>query len=284
VSDATARLTAALADRYVIERELGQGGITATAAKPKAREAAERAVQLDDSSAEAHTSLATFKLFYAYDWEGSEREFRRAIALNPNYAFAHDQFGMLLAFVGRPDESIVEGKRAIALDPLSPQVLIDATMPCLFRRDFAAARELARRAGELDPTFFFPVMLEGWINLEAGNYREAIPALRRASAMDAPPFVTAYLAFARGAAGDRAGAMAELEALRRMAGGRPVLPFNLALVYLGLGERARAIDYAWQALAANSQMLGWLGHDAIFDSLRTEPRFVAQLKRLRFVT
>jgi tetratricopeptide (TPR) repeat protein len=261
-----------------------EGFITATAAKPKAREAAERAVQLDDSSAEAHASLATFKLFYEYDWEASEREVRRAIALNPNYAFAHDQFGMLLAFVGRLDESIEEGKRAIALDPLSPQVLVDATMPFLFRRDFAAARELARRAGELDPAFFFPVMLEGWINLEAGNYREAIPALTRAGAMDAPPFVTAYLAFARGAAGDRVGAMAELEALRKMAGGRPVLPFNLALVYLGLGERARAIDYAWQALAANSQMLGWLGHDAIFDSLRKEPRFIALLKRLRFVT
>jgi tetratricopeptide (TPR) repeat protein len=102
--------------------------------------------------------------------------------------------------------------------------------------------------------------------------------------MDAPPFVTAYLAFARGAAGDRAGAMAELEALRKMAGGRPVLPFNLALVYLGLGERSRAIEYVWQALAANSQMPGWLGRDAIFDSLRQEPRFIALLKRLRFVT
>ena len=143
---------------------------------------------------------------------------------------------------------------------------------------------MARRAGELDPTFFFPVMMEGWIDLEAGNYRGAVPALTRASAMDAPPFVTAYLALARGAAGDRAGAMAELEALRKMAGGRPVLPFNLALVYLGLGERSRAIEYVWQALAANSQMLGWLGHDAIFDSLRQEPRFIALLKRLRFVT
>jgi TolB-like protein/tetratricopeptide (TPR) repeat protein len=261
-----------------------EGFITATAAKPKAREAAERAVQLDDNSAEAHASLATFRLFYEYDWAGSEREFRRAIALNPNYAFAHDQFGMLLAFVGRLDESIEEGKRAIALDPLSPQVLIDATMPFLFRRDFAAARGVARRAGELDPAFFFPVMMEGWIDLEAGRYRDAIPALTKASAMDAPPFVTAYLAFARGAAGDRAGAMAELEALRRIAGRRPVLPFNLALVYLGLGERTRAIAYLEQALAADSQMLAWLGHDSIFDALREEPRFIALLKRLRFVT
>jgi TolB-like protein/tRNA A-37 threonylcarbamoyl transferase component Bud32 len=261
-----------------------EGFITASAAKPKARVAAERAVELDDNSAEAHASLATFKLFYEYDWEGGEREYRRAIDLNPNYAFAHDQFGMLLAFVGRFDESIAEGARAIALDPLSPQVLVDATMPFIFKKDFAAARELARRAGELDPTFFFPVMSEGWIDLNAGSYRDAIPALAKATTMDAPPFVTAYLAFARGAAGDRTGALAELDALRRLAGDAPVLPFNLALVYLGLGERGRAIDYLERALAADSQMLGWLGYDAIFDSLREEPRFVALLKRLRFFT
>jgi eukaryotic-like serine/threonine-protein kinase len=260
-----------------------EGFITASAAKARARDAAERAVQLNDNSAEAHASLATFKLFYEYDWEGGEREFRRAIALNPNYAFAHDQFALLLAFVGRFDESIAEGRRAIALDPLSPQVLLDATMPFLFKKDFATARELVRRAGELDPTFFFPVMLQGWVELEAGNYRDAIPALTRASTMEAPPFVTAYLAFARGAAGDRAGALAELEALRRLAGRDPVLPFNLALVHLGLGERERAIDYLEQALAADSQMLGWLGYDAIFDSLREEPRFIALLRRLRFI-
>jgi serine/threonine protein kinase/tetratricopeptide (TPR) repeat protein len=258
-----------------------EGFISASAARPKARDAAERAVQLDDNSAEAHASLATFKLFYEYDWEGSEREFRRAIDLNPNYAFAHDQFGMLLAFVGRFAESLAEGKRAIALDPLSPQVLIDAAMSFIFQRDFANAREIARRAAELDPSFFFPVMLRGWVDLEAGDYRKAIPALTQATTMDAPPFVTAYLAFARGAAGDRAGAMAELAALRKLAG--DVLPFNLALVYLGLGERDRAIDYLEQALAADSQMLGWLGYDAIFDSLRKEPRFTALLKRLRFI-
>ena len=111
-----------------------EGFLTATAAKEKARASAEKAVQLDDSSAEAHTSLAVFKLFYGFDWEGCEREFRRAIALNPNYSFAHDQFGMALAFQGRFDEAIAESARAIELDPLSPQILVDATMPFLFQR------------------------------------------------------------------------------------------------------------------------------------------------------
>ncbi|MEJ2187215.1 MAG: protein kinase [Gemmatimonadota bacterium] len=259
-----------------------EGFITASAARPRAQEAAERAVQLDSSSAEAHASLATFKLFYEHDWAGSEREFKRAIVLNPNYAFAYDQYAMLLALTGRFDESIAQSRKAIALDPLSPQVLIDASVAPLFKGDSAMARDMARRAAQLDPTFFFPAAVEGLIPLEAGNYRDAIPALARATKMDAPPFVTAYLALAHGAAGDRAAAMADLEALRTMAGDRPVLPFNLALVYLGLGDKDRAITYLEQARAADSQMIGWLGYDPMFDSLRTEPRFIALLEELKF--
>jgi TolB-like protein/Tfp pilus assembly protein PilF/tRNA A-37 threonylcarbamoyl transferase component Bud32 len=257
--------------------------ITAAAAKPIARAAAEKAVQLDSNSVEAHTSLAVFKLFYDFDWAGCEREFRRAIALNPNYAFAHDQFGMALAFTGRYDEAIAEGKRAAELDPLSPHVLVDATVAYMFQKNFDAAKELGRRAGELDPTYFFPVMIQGWVDLEAGKPHDAIPLLKKARTMDAPPFVTAYLAYAYGAAGQRDSAMAELAALKKMSGSARVLPFNLALVYLGLGDHARALDNLEGALAADSQMMAWIGHDAIFDSLTSEPRFIALLKRMNFV-
>jgi len=259
-----------------------EGFLTATEAKPKARAAAEKAVELDDSSAEAHTSLAVFKLFYEYDWPGCEREFRRAFTLNPNYAFAHDQFGMALAFQARFDEAIVEGTRAIELDPLSPQILLDATVPLLFHRNTAAAKKLARRAAELDPAFFFPVMIDGWADLEDGKFRDAIPALKQAKAMESPPFVTAYLAFAYGAAGDRASATAELAALKKMSKDGTVLPFNLALVHLGLGDRTRALDNLERALATDSQMMAWIGRDAIFDPIRSEPRFVALLKKMGF--
>jgi len=260
-----------------------EGRMTATAARPRARDAALKAVQLDGNSAEAHASLATYKLFYEYDWAGCEREFRKAIALNSNYAFAHDQFAMALAFTGRFEESIAEGKRAAELDPLSPQILIDATMAYMFKKDFDGGYSLAKRAGELDPSYFFPVMLEGWIKLESRSFAAAIPLLAKAAKMDAPPFVTAYLAYARGAAGDRSGALAELATLKKMSGNAPVLPFNLAMVYLGLGDKARAIDNLEKALAADSQMLAWLGYDAIFDSLRGEPGFTALLRRLNFM-
>jgi serine/threonine protein kinase/tetratricopeptide (TPR) repeat protein len=257
-----------------------EGFITAAAARPKAKDAAERAVALDNQSAEAHTSLAVFKLFYDYDWPGCEREFRQAFSLNPNYAFAHDQFGLALAFQGRFAEAIAEGARAIELDPLSPQILVDATMPFLFQRDATTAKALARRAMELDPAFFFPVMVEGWADVDAGHYREALPALKRAQSLDAPPFVTAYLAFADGFAGDRAGALADLAALRKMSPDGSVLPFNLALVKLGLGDRAGALDGLEQAYAANSQLMPWIGYDTMFDTLRSEPRFKALLEKV----
>ena len=217
-----------------------EGFLTATAARPKAKVAAEKAVALDDRSAEAHTSLAVFKLFYEFDWAGCEREFRNAMALNPNYSFAHDQFGLALAFQGRFEEAIAEGARAIELDPLSPQILVDATIPLIFQRNAAAARTLARKAAELDPAYFFPVMVDGWVDLDLGRFGEAIPALEKAKAMEAPPFVSAFLAFAYGAAGDRARALTELASLKKMSPDGTVLPFNMALVHLGLGDRARA--------------------------------------------
>ncbi len=282
LSPAFAPAYSGLSDAY-LWAGYNEGFMTASEARPKARAAAEKAVQLDSTSAEAHASLATFKLFYEFDWAGCEREFRRAIQLNPNYAFAHDQFAMALAFTGRFDESVVESRRAAELDPLSPQVLIDATMAPIFEKNFPAAKELARKAGELDPNYFFPVMLEGWADLEAGKFREAVPFLKKATTMGGPPFVTAYLAYAHGAAGDRGSAMAALEALKNMSKDGQVLPFNRALVYLGLGDHARALDNLERALAADSQMMAWLGRDAIFDALRSEPRFIALMKRLNFV-
>ncbi len=282
LSPAFAPAYSGLSDAY-LWAGYNEGFLTASAARPRALAAAEKAVQLDSTSAEAHASLATFKLFYEFDWAGAEREYRRAIRLNPNYAFAHDQFALALAFTGRFDESVAESRRAAELDPLSPQVLIDAGMAPMFEKNFPAAKELARKAGELDPTYFFPVMMEGWADLEAGKFREAIPFLTKATTMGAPPFVTAYLGYAYAAAGDRGSAMAQLDALKKMSQGGRVLPFNLALVYLGLGDHGRALDNLERALAADSQMMAWLGQDAIFDPLRAEPRFMALMKKLNFV-
>ncbi|MGN6393473.1 MAG: protein kinase domain-containing protein [Gemmatimonadales bacterium] len=259
-----------------------EGLMTASDAKPRTRAAAERAVQLDSTSAEAHTSLGLYQAWYEHDWEASQRELRRAIELNPSYALAHDQLGQVLALVGRLEESIAEGRRAIELDPLSPSILVDQVFPFMFQRNVAAARELTRKASDLDPTFYAAPMIEGWTDLNAGHPRDAIPKLEKAVTMDAPPFVTAYLAYAYAASGDRARARAALDTLKKVSKAGRVAPYNLALVYLGLGDHDRALDNLEQAHASDSEFMVWLGQDHLFDPLRSEPRFVALLKQLNF--
>jgi TolB-like protein len=260
-----------------------EGFTTASAAKPRARTAAERAVALDPGSAEAHTSLAVFRLFYDRDWAGSEAAFRRAIALNPSYAYAHDQLAMALAFTGRYDEAAAQSRRAAELDPLSPQVLIDAAVAPTFLQDTAMVDSLMRRALDLDPSYFLPVMGQGWARLETGEFAAAIPFLEEAETMGAPPFVTAFLAYAYGMNGDRDRAESSLAALRDASPDGNVAPFNLALIHLGLGEHDLAIAELERARDADSQFLSWLGQDRIFDPLRTDPRFKALLRELNFV-
>ncbi len=270
-----------LSDAY-LWAAFNEGVITAAEAKPKAKAAAEKAIQLDDASAEAHTSLAVYKIWYQFDWAGSEREFRRAFTLNPNYAFAHDQFGLGLAFQGRFEESEAEGKRAAELDPLDPQIPIDNLMALAWQGKYQAAKEAARRSADLDPTFFFAPWGNGWIDIQAGKVGNAIAEFQKAQAMESPPFVTAWLGYAYAASGDRAHALAAIEELEKKAlhGYKP--PFNLAIVYLGLGDRARALDYLEKADAADSQWLIYLKGDRIFNPLRSEPRFAALMRKRGF--
>jgi TolB-like protein len=257
-----------------------EGVLTGTEARPKARAAAEKAIALDDDSAEAHTSLATFKIWYEYDWAGAEAEYRRAFALNPNYAFAHDQFGIGLGFQARFDEAIAEGKRAEALDPLSPQIPLDAAFPLGLKRDVEGGRRLVRRGAELDPTYFFAPWAEGWLDIQWGKLPDAIRSFRKAKTLECPAFVSAWLAYAYGASGDRASALGEAEDLKKRSLRGEVTHFNQALVALGLGDRARALDQLEKAYASDSQWLGWLGLDEAFVPLRGDPRFHALLKKL----
>jgi tetratricopeptide (TPR) repeat protein len=258
-----------------------EGVWTASEARPKAKAAAEKAIELDDNSAEGHASLATFKVFYEYDWAGAEAEYRRAFALNPNYAFAHDQFGLGLAFQGRFPEAIAEGKRASELDPLSPQIPLDASIGLAWDGQYQAAKDQVKRAADLDPTFFFAVWESAWVDIQQGKVRDAIPKFVKAKAMESPAFVSAWLAYAYGVSGDRGRALAELEDLKKKSLRGSPTAFDLAIVHLGLGDRARSLDYLEKAYASDTQWLGWLKNDRTFDPLRSEPRFVALLKKLK---
>jgi serine/threonine-protein kinase len=270
-----------LADSY-IWAAYNETFITPSEAKPRIKAAAEAAVKLDSTSAEAHTSLGVYRGWYEHEWEAGLREFRRAIALNPNYAFAHDQFGQMLAIIGRFDEAKVEGKRALALDPLSASILVDVAITYAFDRDSAAVGEIVKKIAELDPTFFGGPQVDAWVDLELGRHREAVPKLERGRTLGAPPFLTAFLGYAYGMSGDRDKALATLKELERVSPGGRVAPFNQALVHLGLGDRERALQHLDKAYDASSEFLVWLEVDRIYDPIRTEPRFVALMKKLNF--
>lgn len=270
-----------LSDAY-LWAAFNEGVVTSSEAKSKTKAAAEKALALDPASAEAHTSLANYKSWYDHDWAGADKEFRQAISLNPNYAFAHDQFALSLACEARFDESIAEGRRAEELDPLDPAIAVDNTLALTGKGEFQAGKDEARRGTELDPTFFFPQMQFGWIDLQQGNVRAAIPKLEKAAAMESPPFVAAYLGYAYGAAGDRARALATIEELKKKSVHGYVPPFNLAIVYLGLGDLDRAMDLLEQASADDSQWMMYLKVDHIFDPLRANPRFIALMKKEKF--
>ena len=270
-----------LSDAY-LWAAFNEGFITAAEGKPKARSAAEKSLQLNEASAEAHTSLANYLSWYEHDWAASQREFRRAIALDPNYAFAHDQFALTLACQGRLAESETEGRRAAQLDPLNPAIAIDNTLCLTAQGEFQQAKEEAKRGAKLDPEFFFPQLQFGWIDIQAGNAKAAIPALQKAVAMESPPFVIAWLGYAYGAAGDRNAALATIEQLKKKSVNGYVPQFNLAMIHLGLGDRDRALDLLEQASAADSQWMMYLKIDHIFDSLRADPRFVALMKKCHF--
>ena len=257
--------------------------LTSAQAMPLAKENAEKAIQLDDTSAEGHASLASVKFFYEFDWIGGEAESRRASALDPNYAFAHDQLGTALGCQGRLDEAQAEGQRAMELDPLSPQILLDLAMPLAWQGKYDNARELARKAVEIDPTYFMSHgFAYGWIDIQAGKVSRAIPELEQAHALESPPWVAAWLGYAYAAAGQDDRALAMIEELHRRSIRGYVPPFNLAIVYLGMGDRERALDGLEKAHAASSQGMMGLKMDRIFDPLRKEPRFIALMKKLNF--
>jgi TolB-like protein/Tfp pilus assembly protein PilF len=279
-----ARAYAGVADAYSWAG-WNEGVFTAAEAMIKEKAAAEKAIQLDDNSAEAHASVAAYKYVYEFDWVGAEREFHRAFELNPSYAYAHDQFAFALVQQGRLDEALAQNQRAAELDPLSPEILADSAWALAWQGKYDAAKAQARKALDLDPTNYFAQFMIGWIDLDSGKFSDAIPELEKAAATTgASPYIAAFLGYSYGASGDRTRALAQIEVLNKRSLHGYVPPFSPAIVYLGIGDRERAMTGLEQAYASHSQMLGLLKMDKVFDPLRKDPRFIALLKKLNFET
>jgi adenylate cyclase len=271
---------AGIADAYW---SAADANISPMEAKGRAKAAAQRALELDDSLAEAHSALGAMYYIAEFRWAESEKEFQRAIQLKPNYATAHWQYGWLLVFVGRLDEALNEFQRAVELDPLSAVMTTDMNVPYSLKKEYDKGIAQCRKALDLDPNFYLAHFVLGWIEIQRGtNYAKAIEELGVAQSMEAQPFIAAHLGFAYARNGQNDKAMEILQGLNRLASQRFVSPFCQALVYLGLREDDKAIDWLEKAYEEGSIWVDWLKVESIYDPLRSNPRFQALYQKMNF--
>jgi TolB-like protein/Flp pilus assembly protein TadD len=271
---------AGLGDSYILLS--GFGAATPRESFPAAEVAAKRALEIDDTLAEAHTTLAFARCAYRLDFMGSIKEFERAIALNPNYATAHHWFGdgPLLA-VGQFDRAIAEGKRAVELDPLSLIINADLGADYLTARRYDGAIEQLRKTIDMDPRFYYA----RWNLAEAlelkGKLREALPEYKKAVELDDDPFVLALLGQAYAKLGQRDEALKILAQLPQLATRRYVPSYSFAILYMALGEKDKAIEWLERGYDEGAGLdLIFVKVDPMLDPLQGEPRFEALVAKV----
>lgn len=267
---------AGLADTYV----LGPGLRTNAAdTYSLARAAATRALELDDTLAEAHSALGMVHLFFDWNLQEAGARFRRAIDLNPGYASARQTYAEYLTVVGRLDEAMVEIERARALDPLSLSISRDVGRVHYLAGRYDRAIGELRRTLERDDTFTPARFLLAFAYERAGRHTDALAELERlAAGSGGRALMKAALGYVHGIAGNQAAARRILDEL---VGGRTDPPaYNVALVHLGLGDRDRAFEWLARAVDERSYRVVYLAGDPIFDGLESDPRFPELLTRI----
>jgi serine/threonine protein kinase/Flp pilus assembly protein TadD len=251
---------------------------------PKAKEAALKALELDDTLAEAHTSLAYIKTFYDWDWSGAEEEYKRAIQLNPTYAEARYYHGLNLRNMGRLPEALSETKRAQELDPLS--LLINRGLGLAFytARQYDNAIEQSKRTLELDPNYINARRTLGMAYVQKSMYKEATAEFDKALLVSpGNPYVLSERAYAYALHGQRADAQSALAQLDALSKHKYVPAAYRVMIYAGLGQKDTALDWlekAYQDRYIVGDGTGDIKVDPVFDSLRPSPRFRDLLRRM----
>ncbi|MEK6323139.1 MAG: protein kinase [Acidobacteriota bacterium] len=270
---------AGLADSYGFLTEFC--GVPKEETYPKARAAARKALELDDTLAEAHTSLAA-NLQADTDWSGAEREFKRAIELNPNYPTAHHWYGEYLQIMGRLDESKTEIKRALQLDPLSLAINAKLGLTLYLARDYDHAIEQLRKTLEMDPNFRLANIFINLAYVQTGKYEEAITEkakiLAATSAEEAQ--IATALRKAYAASGERGVWQKTLDLLKQRPKTDFDVPFWLAEAYLHLGDKDQAFEWFQKAADIGHPGMDVIKLDPMFDSLRSDSRFADLVRRL----
>jgi TolB-like protein/DNA-binding winged helix-turn-helix (wHTH) protein/Flp pilus assembly protein TadD len=247
---------------------------------PRARAAALRALELDDRLPEAHTALALVVQNYDLDWQTAEKEFKRAIELNPNYATAHHWYAEHLGFRGRFEEAFRESDEAKRLDPLSLIIAADRGVLLYFARDYDRAIEQFRVVQEMDPDFSHGHMI-GFVYAEKRMYPEALADIESGKRV-AGTGAWYWTAKARvyGQSGNEAEARRALEELEKTNKQHPVDPGALAWAHLGMGHQEEGLRWLEKAYEQHSNAMTMLKVEPIYDPVRDDARFQALLRRV----
>ncbi len=274
-----ARAYAGLADSYAL---LGGYGVTPqTESMPKARAAALKALELDSSLAEAHTSLALITENFDFDWPKAEQEYRRAIELNPSYATAHQWYAEYLALLGRFDEALAESERARALDPLSLIIAADKGAILYYARRYDEAIVQFRGVREMEPDFPRAQMMVSAL-VEKGQFVKALAEFEKSDDRRSEAWTWAWRAYVYGRAGEHAQAQQSLEKVQQSYKRRPISPDPMLWALLGAGKRDETFAWFEKAYADHSNLLTTLKVNPAFDPLRADPRFENLMQRVQF--
>jgi TolB-like protein/DNA-binding winged helix-turn-helix (wHTH) protein/Tfp pilus assembly protein PilF len=275
-----ARAYAALADTQVL-----YGGYAGTPPKDllaKAHANAARAVELDPNSAEAHASLAVVAQDCDWDWPTAEKEYKRAIALNPNYATAHHWYGEYLSLMGRFPEAFAELERARELDPLSLIIAADKGVALYYARDYDGAIRQFHVVMDMEPNFPRTAALP-YSYLKKGMTAEARAVLdHNRDRGDKGPWYWSNAAYVYGQSGDTERARADLATLEAMSAKQPVDPLTLVYAYIGVGDTDHALSALELAHAQHSISLTSVRVEPTYDPLRDQQRFAALLREMHF--
>jgi DNA-binding SARP family transcriptional activator/TolB-like protein/Flp pilus assembly protein TadD len=261
---------AGLADAYV---SLSSIQLPPDEAIPLAKSAVMRALELDDKLAEAHTSLAAILWRYDWNWDEAEREFKRAIELNPGYPTARQWYGLLLIYRKQFDAGRKELLKAQQLDPLSLAINANVGLSYYFERRYDDAIRHLRNTLELDRYFPYGHFFLGWALEQKREFAQAEDAFRRAAEIDRIPTTQAYLAHNLALQGKRDQAKQILAELENKSAESYVSPYHLAVVLLGLGEDGRAVEMLQRGLVEHAESMVLLGVEPKFDRLRADERF-----------
>ena len=268
---------AGLADAYTTESDWL---LSPREALPKAEAAARRALTYDDNLAEAHEALA-HALLHEWRLAEADREFHRALLLNPNSVTTYYTYAEYLASIGQADQAIAQMNKALTIDPLSPEVNSFLAWDLYLKRDYPGCLAQSRKSMQMLPGFWVPHLIAGMCRSILGQFPEAIEEYQKARTLNpeaTPPLTGLGMAYAK--AGKRAEALKIAHTMENTASQSYVSPVYIGLIYHALGERDQEFVWYQKAYEDQAEWLLWLTLDPIFDDVREDPRFRELVQRV----